>query len=164
MGTKRLVLIALLTSLALALQLIERSITIPILVPGVKLGLANVISLLAILLLGLKDAFLIVILRCLLGALFGGNPISFLFSITGGLLSTLFMSLLWKKFSKYISIINISLVGAVCHNIGQLVIASIIVKDLRIYVYLPVLLLSGLITGYITGVIASRSYAMLKSR
>ena len=164
MGTKRLVLIALLTSLALALQLIERSITIPILVPGVKLGLANVISLLAILLLGLKDAFLIVILRCLLGALFGGNPISFLFSITGGILSTLFMGLLWKKFFKYISIINISLVGAVCHNIGQLLIASIIVKDLRIYVYLPVLLVSGLITGYITGVIASRSYAMLKSR
>ena len=164
MGTKRLVLIALLTALALALQLIERSITFPILVPGVKLGLANVISLLAILLLGLKDAFLIVILRCLLGALFGGNPISFLFSVTGGLLSTLFMGLLWKKFFKYISIINISLVGAVCHNIGQLLIASIIVKDLRIYIYLPVLLVSGLITGYITGVIASRSYAMLKSR
>jgi len=147
---------------ATALNIVERFFVIPIAIPGVKLGLANIITMLAILLLGFKEAIFIVIMRCSLAALLGGGPFSFLFSITGGLLSALVMILLWKKFSSHISIISISLVGAVAHNIGQLFVASIIVQDFRIYVYLPVLLVSALITGCIVGLVTQHSYNTLQ--
>jgi len=157
-NTKRLVIIALFIAQATALNIVEGFITLPIAVPGVKLGLANIITLLALLILGWRDAFLIVTLRCLLAALYGGNPIGFLFSFGGGLLSTLIMVLMWKCFSKHISIVTISLVGAAGHNIGQLFVAGLLVRDFRIYVYLPVLLVSALITGYIVGVVATQTY------
>lgn len=162
-GTNRLVLLSMLTAMALALHIVERLIPIPIAMPGVKLGLANVVTLLAILLLGWRDALVVVTLRCLLGSIYGGNLITFLFSIGGGLLSTIIMALLWHKFSRHVSIISISLMGAVGHNIGQLFMASLIIQDFRIYTYLPVLLVSGVITGYIVGVIATRSYTILNS-
>lgn len=152
---------ALLVSLALALHLVERLIPVPVAMPGVKLGLANVVTLLAILLLGWRDALVVVVLRCVLGSMYGGNLISFLFSISGGLLSTFLMALLWHRLSNYVSIIGISLVGAVGHNIGQLFVAGLLIQDFRIYTYLPVLLVSAVITGYIVGIIASRSYQIL---
>ncbi len=160
-NTKRLVIIALFIAQATTLSIVEGFITLPVTVPGVKLGLANVITLLAILVLGWKDALLIVSLRCLLAALYGGNPIGFLFSITGGLLSTFIMVLMWRFFGKQISIVAISLMGAVGHNIGQLFVASLMVHDFRIYVYLPVLLVSALITGYIVGIIAYQTHHVL---
>lgn len=160
-STKRIVIIALFIAQATAINIVEGLITIPIAVPGVKLGLANVITLLALLILGWKDVFLIVTLRCLLAALYGGNPISFLFSISGGLLSTLIMVLMWKYLGKHVNLITISLVGAVGHNIGQLFVAALIVQDFRIYVYLPVLLLSALVTGYIVGVVTLKTYNAL---
>lgn len=159
--TKRLVLISLFVAQAAALNILERYIMIPMVFPGVKLGLANIFTLLGILLLGWKEAFTIVVLRCSLAAIMGGNPFSFLFSITGGLLSTLVMVLLWKKFSVHISIIIISLAGAVAHNIGQLFVAGLLIQDFRIYVYLPVLLLSALVTGYFVGVVALQTYKLL---
>jgi len=162
--TKRLVIIALFIAQATAINIVEGFITLPIAVPGVKLGLANIITLLALLTLGWKDVFLIVTLRCLLAAMYGGNPVGFLFSISGGLLSTLVMALMWKYLGKHISIVTISLLGAVAHNIGQLFVAGLIVHDFRIYVYLPVLLVSALITGYIVGIVATQTYkALLKN-
>ncbi len=157
-NAKRLVIIALFIAQATALNIMEGFITLPIVVPGVKLGLANIITLLALLILGWRDVFLIVTLRCLLAALYGGNPVSFLFSIGGGLLSTLIMVLMWKYFSKYISVVTISLMGAVGHNIGQLFVAGLLIKDFRIYVYLPVLLVSALITGYIVGIVVTQTH------
>ncbi|KAF1085541.1 Heptaprenyl diphosphate synthase component I [Sporotomaculum syntrophicum] len=160
-NTKRLVIIALFIALATALNIVERFIPLPIAIPGVKLGLANTVTLLAILMLGWKDVFLIVTLRCLLAVLYGGNPVSFLFSITGGLFSALIMVLTWRYLGKHISIVTISLLGAVAHNIGQLFVAALIIQDFRIYVYLPVLLVSALITGYIVGVVATQTYKIL---
>ncbi|AGK99904.1 Gx transporter family protein [Desulfoscipio gibsoniae] len=159
--TKRLVIIALFIAQATALNIVENFITLPIAVQGVKLGLANIITLLALLILGWKDAFLIVTLRCLLAALYGGNPVGFLFSISGGLLSTLIMVLMWKYLGRHISIVTISLMGAVGHNIGQLFVASLMIQDFRIYVYLPVLLVSALITGYIVGFVTTQTYNVL---
>lgn len=159
--TKRLVLISLFIAQATALNILERFIVIPMAFPGVKLGLANIFTVLAILLLGWKETFVIVAARCSLAALFGGNPLSFLFSISGGLLSALIMILLWQKFKNYISITILSLVGAVAHNIGQLFVAAIVIQDFRIYFYLPVLLASSLITGYLVGLISKHTYLAL---
>jgi len=156
--TKRMVLLSMLVAIALVIYLIEAQI--PVLFPGIKLGLANSISLVALVLLGWREAFLIMILRTLLGSMFGGSMSAFMFSIVGGLLSNIVMILLYKYLKNYLGIPTISVCGAVFHNIGQLLVAAFIVNDLRIYVYLPVLLIAAIVTGYFIGVLAS----VLKNR
>lgn len=160
-STKRIVTIAMFVALATVISIVERSIIIPGVPPGVKLGLANIVTLLSILVLGYKDAFLVVAVRCILGALLGGNPVGFLFSITGGMLSTLVMSVMWHYLKKYVSIINISIIGAVCHNIGQLFVASVLAQDFHIYILLPVLMVSAVITGYNVGLLTKYVYKSL---
>jgi len=156
--TKRMVLLSMLVAIALVIYLIEGQI--PVLFPGIKLGLANSISLVALILLGWREAFLIMILRTLLGSIFGGGMPAFIFSLAGGVLSNIVMVLLYKYLRKYISIPTISVCGAVFHNIGQLLVAGFIINDLRIYVYLPVLLIAAIVTGYFIGILSS----ILKSR
>ena len=163
-NTKRIVTIAMFVALATVISIVERSIIIPGVHPAVKLGLANIVTLLSILVLGYKDAFFVVVVRCVLGALVGGNPFSFLFSITGGMLSTLIMSIMWHYLRKHISIINISMIGAVCHNIGQLFIASLLAQDFHIYILLPILMISALITGYNVGLLTKHVYKSLSDR
>lgn len=163
-NTRRIVIIALFVALAAALSIVERSIILPGAPPGVKLGLANVMTLLSILMLGYKDAFLVVAVRCLLGALLGGNPVSFLFSITGGLLSALVMIVMWHYFRNHISIVNISVIGAVCHNVGQLIVAALLARDFLVYIMLPVLMASSVITGYVVGVITRQVHKSLIAR
>ena len=151
--TKRMVLLSMLVAIALVIYLIEAQI--PVLFPGIKLGLANSISLVALILLGWREAFLIMILRTLLGSIFGGGMSAFMFSLAGGILSNIVMVLLYKYFKKYISIPTISVCGAVFHNIGQLLVAGFIINDLRIYVYLPFLLIAAIVTGYFIGILSS---------
>jgi heptaprenyl diphosphate synthase len=138
-------------SQALVLHVIERMIPVPIPVPGVKLGLANVISLFTIIIFGWKESMLVVFLRTILGSFFGGGVSSFLYSFTGGILSTIMMALLYKYFKNVFSIIAISVVGAVFHNVGQILIASLVVSNVNLFYYLPVLLISAVITGIFIG-------------
>ena len=147
--TKRMVFLSFLVSIALVIYIVEAQI--PVLFPGIKLGLANIVSLAAMILLGWKDALLIMLLRTLLGSMFGGSMSAFMFSIAGGLLSNIVMIILYKYFKNSMSLWTISICGAIFHNIGQLLIASFVVQDFRIYIYLPVLLLSAVITGYFIG-------------
>lgn len=147
--TKRMVFLSFLVSIALVIYIIEAQI--PVLFPGIKLGLANMISLAALILLGWKEALLIMILRTTLGSIFGGTMPSFMFSLAGGFLSNIVMIILYKNFKNSMSIWTISICGAVFHNIGQLFVASIVVQNFRIYVYLPVLLVSAVLTGYFIG-------------
>ena len=156
--TRKMVLLSILVSIALVIYLIEAQI--PVLFPGIKLGLANSISLVALILFGWKEAFLIMILRTLLGSMFGGSLSAFMFSIAGGILSNIVMILLYKYLKKALSLPTISVCGAVFHNIGQLLVAAFIIKDLRIYVYLPVLLVSAIATGYFIGILTN----ILKNR
>ncbi|WP_411679246.1 Gx transporter family protein [Clostridium thailandense] len=147
--TKRMVFLSFLVSIALVIYVIEAQI--PVLFPGIKLGLANIISLTALLLLGSKEALLIMFLRTILGSIFGGTVSSLMFSLAGGILSNIIMIILYKYFKNSMSLWTISICGAVFHNIGQLFVASLVVQDFRIYVYLPVLLISAVFTGYFIG-------------
>jgi len=147
--------------MAAVLNIIERAIAIPGAAPGVKLGLANIITLLSIMMLGGRDAIIIVAVRCFLGTLMGGNPVSFLFSITGGLLSVSVMVIMWKYLNNYISIVNISMIGAVFHNIGQLFVAGLIVQSFSVYVILPILMISAVTTGYFVGIVTKQLYKSL---
>lgn len=148
--TKKMVFLSLITSIALVIYIIEAQI--PVLFPGIKLGLANMVSLSALILFGGKEALLIMFLRTLLGSMFGGNMSSLIFSLAGGILSNVVMIILYKYFKNSMSLWTISIVGAIFHNIGQLLVASFVINDLRIYVYLPVLLIAAILTGYFIGV------------
>lgn len=120
-------------------------------VPGVKLGLANIVTLLAIFILPLQETVLLVIGRTILAAAFGGGLSSFLFSLTGGLLSMLVMHLLIHGAANWFSLPAISVIGALFHNLGQLLVACIIVRTWGIFLYLPLLLVAAGLTGLAVG-------------
>ncbi len=151
--TKKLVTLSLLVSQALVLSIIERGIPVPVPVPGIKLGLANIISLFTIIIFGLKDTLVVVVLRTFLGSVFGGGFSAFLYSISGGLLSAVVMYMMYKNFKNSFSIPTISIVGALFHNIGQLSAASLVVSNARLFYYLPVLGISAVVTGLLIGFI-----------
>ncbi|HHY46807.1 MAG TPA: Gx transporter family protein [Firmicutes bacterium] len=154
-GIHRLARIAILVSCGLVLYLVEGMIPVPMPVPGAKLGLANIVTLLSIVLLGPVDAFIIVSLRSFLGSLLGGNLTSFWFSLGGAFLATSVMSLAYRYLGRHLSLSGISVLGGVFHNIGQLFVAAIVVRNFGIYFYLPFLLLAGVMTGYLVGFITS---------
>ncbi|BAH06217.1 Gx transporter family protein [Clostridium kluyveri] len=147
--TKKLVFLSFLVGMALVIYIIEAQI--PVLFPGIKLGLSNTVSLATLILLGWREALLVMLLRTLLGSMFNGTMTAFMFSIAGGILSNLVMIILYKYLKNSMSLWTISICGAIFHNIGQLLIASIIIQDFKIYIYLPVLLISAIITGYFIG-------------
>lgn len=150
-NTRKLIFMALLLSISLVLHYIEGFIPVPIPAPGVKLGLANIITMVTIVLFGFRETFVLVILRSFMGAVFGGVISSFFFSIAGGVLSAIIMYLLYHYYKDYFSLMGISIVGAIFHNIGQLLVASALVSNFGIFIYLPILMLSGIITGYFVG-------------
>ena len=141
---------AILIALALALSYTERFIPLQLVIPlpGVKLGLANVVTLVALYLLGWRQTLPIVLIRCVLGALFGSIT-GLLFSLTGGLLSLGVMTLC-KKLPVF-SLYGISILGAAAHNIGQILAAMVLMNSIFVGAYLPYLLLIGICTGMATG-------------
>lgn len=149
--TKKLVFLSLLTSLAIVVYVIEAQLPVLIPVPGVKLGLSNMISLSTLLIFGPLECLSVLTLRIVLGSLLTGSVSAMLFSLAGGLLSNLGMIALYMLFKKYISVWVISIVGSVLHNIGQLFVAALIIQNFKIYYYLPILLISGVITGVFVG-------------
>ena len=149
--TRKLTLCAVLISLALVLSYMERFFPLQMLVPmpGVKLGLANIVSLAALYLLGGRSAYIILALRCILGSAFGGGFTSLMFSLTGGTLAMLVMAL--SRRLPFLSIYGVSILGAAAHNIGQILSAMVLMHSVYIGAYLPYLLAVGLFTGFATG-------------
>jgi Predicted membrane protein len=121
-------------------------------VPGMKLGLANIVIVFALYYMTPLDAMLINVARIIINGLLFGNVFSIIFSIFGALFSFAVMLLLMK--SKKFSIIGVSAAGGVMHNIGQLVVACFVVGALEVVYYVPVLIISGLITGLVMGIVA----------
>ena len=145
--TKRLAFMALLTAMALTIFVIEAQIPAPVPIPGVKLGLSNIITLTAMLLLGKKEAGIVLLLRIIMGAMFTGSPAALIYSISGGVLAYIVMCLLVGRFPEKL-IWVVSAAAAVAHNAG------LIVKTPGLLYYAPVLAASGIITGVFTGVAA----------
>lgn len=152
--TKKLALMAMLTAASLIVFVIEAQIPAPVPVPGVKLGLANVITLVAMLLLGRREAGLILLVRIAMGSVFAGGVSGFIFSICGGVLAYAVMCLTVRAFPLKMLWV-VSALGAVAHNIGQLIAAVAITKTAALLVYAPVLLASGIVTGVFTGLAAA---------
>lgn len=154
MKTKALTQIALLTAMALIIFMVEAQIPLPVPVPGVKLGLSNVITLFALWTLGRRAAGLVLLVRIILGSFVAGNLMTMAYSLSGGVLCFLLMALMKPLFSQQ-QIWVLSIFGAMAHNVGQLMIAVIITGTPSIVLPLgPVLLLSGIVTGLFTGLCA----------
>ena len=163
MKTRKLALCALLTALALALSYAESFLppTLLIPVPGVKLGLPNLVTLAALYLLGLPYAGVISFARCFLGAFYASGPVSLWFSLCGAALSLLVMWGLKVRCTKRVSLWGVSLAGAAAHNLGQVCAASLILRTTAIFTYLPVMLLASLVTGSVIAAIAAPVIALL---
>ncbi|TYP57620.1 Gx transporter family protein [Thermosediminibacter litoriperuensis] len=150
-GNRKMIYMSLLVACGVALHLVENLIPVPFPVPGAKLGLANIISLLAIALYGTKEGLQVNILRCLIGALMGGSMSSLLYSLSGAVSSTLMMGMAYRYFKNIFSLVGISIIGGVTHNIAQVTVASLVLSTFGLYSYLPFLMVVGLLTGIFTG-------------
>ena len=150
-STKQLALCAVLSALALALSYLESFFPLALLVPlpGVKLGLANIVMLYARCTLGFSSAMCVLLARCALGALFAGNASALLFSLLGGVAALLMMALLRR--AGRLSIFGISIAGAAAHNCGQVCAAMLTLGSEAPLYYLPLLLLVSLFTGALSG-------------
>ena len=152
--TRMLVFISVLVAQGMILSFIETMLPIPFIAPGAKLGLANIVTLSAIYLLTFKQAAAVVLLRVVLTAVTFGSLSSFLYSLSGGVLSLLIMAGILKVFKGEISLMGVSVAGAVAHNIGQLVVATIMIHNVLIFTYLPILLIVAIPTGIFVGIVA----------
>lgn len=154
-STKQLTLCGVLTALALALSYMENlfPLTLAIPLPGVKLGLANIVTVFALYALGTAPAFLILIARCLLGAMFAGNMSALIFSILGGVCAMAVMAGLSRL--RRLSVYGVSVGGAAAHNCGQVAAAVLTLGNTAPLYYLPVLLGVSLFTGALTGLVSA---------
>lgn len=140
------------TALALIFSYIETLIPINFGIPGVKLGLANLIIVVALYKMQLKEVYMLAVVRILLSGFIFGNYFSIIYSLAGGLLSLTVMALL-KKTDGF-SVMGVSIAGGVFHNVGQMIVAVLVVETFSISYYLPVLLIAGLVTGLVIGLVA----------
>lgn len=151
--TKRLALLALLTAMALALFVVELQIPAPVPIPGVKLGLANIVTLVTMALLSRRDAGVVLLLRVLMGAMFAGSPSTLLFSAAGGALAYAVMCLTIGLIPEE-RIWVVSALAGLAHNAGQLAACALVVKTPGVLAYAPILAASGILTGVFTGLAA----------
>ena len=165
---KKIAFCAVMIALALALSYAERFIPLQLVIPmpGIKLGLANVVTLVALYRLKGRYALAILVPRCILGALFGGGITGLLFSLTGGLLALLVMTL--AKKAPIFSVYGVSVLGAAAHNMGQIFAAMVLLRSVYVAAYLPWLLIAAVVTGILTGaaghgILKALSYATVSA-
>ena len=158
MSTKQLLQLALLTALALCLQLLERSLELPLLFPGFKLGLANIVSLYLLIVMGLLPALGVTLLRVCLSSLISGTLFAhgFFLAIAGGISDCLLMYVAQSQNYFRFSYYGLSIIGATSHNLAQLSVASYLLSTNFVYYYLPYMLVISVPTGLLTGLLLSR--------
>lgn len=152
--SNKLALSGVLTALAAIFSYVEALIPFSFGVPGIKLGLANVVIVFALYSIGPRFALLISVVRILVVSSLFGSPAIAMYSMAGALLSLAVMVPL-QKTGKF-SMIGVSMAGGVFHNIGQLVVAALVVETMQILYYFPVLLIAGMVTGILIGIIVTR--------
>lgn len=149
---KRLCTLALMIALAFAFSYLESLIPFNFGIPGIKLGIANLVVIIALYTMNAKDALFISIIRILLSGLAFSGPFAMIYSLIGGLLSFLVMFVA-KKSNKF-SPIGVSALGGTVHNLGQILVAAVVMRTYRIIYYFPILMIVGLVTGIVNGIIS----------
>lgn len=152
---------AILVALALVFSYVEAMIPFNFGIPGIKLGIANLVIVIGLYLLKPHEVLIISVIRILLAGFMFGSGMSIVYSLAGGLLSFAVMLLL--KRMKGFSVLGVSIAGGVCHNMGQLLMAVLIVQNIKIGYYAPVLLIAGAVTGTIIGIVSGRILVAIRS-
>lgn len=154
MKTSKLAFLGLMTSLSLVLSFVEHLLPpLTIAFPGIKMGLPNIVIMLTLYRIGAKEAAAVSLIRVLLSSLLFGSVQTLAFGLVGAALSLLAMALI-KRYADF-SAVGVSVIGGVCHNIGQIAVACFMLDTAQIAYYLPVLLISGTVAGILVGVAAS---------
>lgn len=149
------------TALALIFSYVETFIPFHIGIPGVKLGLANAVIVIALYKMDIKQVYLLSVTRVVLAGFMFGNLFSIIYSLAGGLLS---LTVMWGlKKNEGFSVVGISVAGGVMHNVGQLIIAMIVVESMNLMYYIPILMFSGLFTGIVIGITSNEMLKRLRS-
>jgi heptaprenyl diphosphate synthase len=148
---RRLVFMAMLVCLAMVLSYIERFIPLNYAVPGIKLGLANLVILTGMYVLPFTSALSLVLLKCVMTAWIFGSFSAFLYSLGGSVLSFGLMSLLLYGSHFKLNILAVSVAGAIGHNLGQILLAALVMGSDKVFYYLPVLAATGIVTGLVIG-------------
>lgn len=153
---RKLLYISLLAAQGVVITLLERSIPFPFaFAPGAKLGLANMVTILAIFTLPHKDSFKVVWMRLIVSTFLGGTLSTFMYSFAGAFLSYFGMISVRRLGPKRVSLIGISATGGILHNVGQLVVASTIAQSSSVMLYLPILAFTGIFSGIAVGIAAN---------
>ena len=148
---KKITNISLLTAMALAISLIEHMIPIPVPIPGAKLGFSNMVILITLYFYGFGSAFIVGVLKSFLLMLITGSVSAFFYSLAGAVFSIIAMGLALKVFKDKASFIGISEIGAFFHNFGQILVATIIMNNIKMYIYFPALVMMGIFTSFFVG-------------
>ena len=148
--------LAFMTALSMVISMMESYVPIPVPVPGIKLGLANIVTLVLLTDFGFLQALAVSIARCVLTAVFSGAISAMLFSLAGGLSSCFVMGAFYYVIKMDFSLTGISIIGAAVHNAAQILVAMFLMRNTAIIYYLPVLILCSIATGFITGICATR--------
>ena len=160
MDYKKIPYYGLFAALAILMGYVEMLIPVPVPIPGVKLGLANVIIIIMMYFMDVKSAFFVSLIRVVLSGLLFAGFAGLLYSLSGAMLSFAVMALL-KKTDKF-SIVGVSIAGGVFHNVGQIIVAALAVENVNMAYYLPFLLVSGVVTGMFIGIVAKTALGYLK--
>ena len=153
MKIRRLTILALLTAVALTIFMVEAQLPPLVPLPGVKLGLANIVTVFAVFALGPKDGVLVLAARIFLGAVFAGNFSTIFYSAAGGVYA-IFMTILLRKILKQNQLWVAGSLGAVAHSVGQMAMAVALLGTPSVVIYLPVMIVISVITGLFTGLCA----------
>lgn len=162
MNNKKMMTVSVFISLAIILSYVEHLLPTQLLMAGAKLGLANIVTVATLVLLDKKTSLLILLMRIVLVALLFSGFSGFMYSLMGGLLSYLGMSLMLDLKLKDVSLVGVSVVGSVLHSLGQVIVASILFQNYKIMFYFSTLLLASLITGVFIGLVSNYLTERLK--
>ena len=160
MKSQKVATYGLFVALAFILSYIESLIPIPVPIPGIKMGLANLVVIAGLYIMGPKEAFSLSIIRIILIGFTFGNLSTMIYSLAGGLLSCILMIFI-SKF-KIFSITGVSIIGGVSHNMGQILVAMVVVQSSFLFYYLPFLLIAGTISGTVIGIIGANIVERIK--
>lgn len=158
--TKRIAYAGMLTALALIFSYVETLLPVSFGVPGIKLGLANLIVITGIYFMRPTDVFGVMVARIFLASFMFGNMAALIYSLVGGILSFAVMLLLSRR--KRLSMIGVSMAGGVSHNIGQILVAMYVVDNANLLYYLPILCISGVLTGMLIGYIGKKCLPLIR--
>ena len=140
------------TAIALIIFVVEAQLPPLVPVPGIKMGLANIVTLVTLVWYGRREAFLVLVLRIVMGSIFAGQIMSLLYSLAGGIMCFAVMSLAIRPLKNRLWIVSV--LGAIAHNFGQIIVAVLVTSTWQIVMYLPILIFSAVLTGTFTGLVA----------